>query len=151
MPRRATHAQVGGLVGASAALLLADQAGQPADHLCLETLGGLLGGSAGGLVPDLLEPAIGWNHRRTGHSLATGASITTLTATQVRNLQAQLRAHADAIATLGRQEPPPARAALLALREAGIRLLAGAVPGIATGYLSHLVLDSQTWQGLPLA
>lgn len=148
MANRKMHMIVGGAAGgASACFLARDQ--EPA-HQLVETLGGVLAGTLGGRLPDIIEPALHPGHRSIAHAMIpTGAAgvavVPRLRAGQqhVRRWADQCHARHDGAENLLAQF-------LWWLAEMACRLVSGAVGGSAAGYASHLVLDATTPMGLPL-
>ena len=147
MANKKTHRVVGTLTGAGAAAIMAKDQG--AARQLVEMLGGVLGGLAGGSLPDILEPARHPNHRQFGHSVSAGVAIATATAKGVKAIQAKMRAEADIQLKLnecseGGEAMFHSLAAFMCL------LLSGMASGLPTGYLTHLMLDAGTPKGLPL-
>jgi hypothetical protein len=146
MPDSRTHQIVGSLVGGGNALISAWDS-DPAGTL-IELVGGMYGGSVGGLLPDWIEPALSPKHRRLAHSWgALLASIAT-------NLQAaQDECRRQAAVCLARSQDPTLTAINRFLLQVGWffwRFAAGFLSGFAPGYASHLALDGCTPMGLPL-
>lgn len=115
----------------------------------IEVIGGALGALLGGRLPDYINPSIlGPHHRGTAHSWGAAAAIVS---TDVSALQARLRSQAaiarQCLAFLPHGSPEWDQERLKVFV---LTLLAGAVVGLATGYLSHLALDAGTRRGLPL-
>ena len=148
MPNRSTHLPVGGFSGMSIAAFLARN--EPVECVLLEGIGGALGGSVGGLLPDGLEPATSPRHRKFCHSYAAAGGVA-LTASVVAEWQAQCRRwaaeqRAKALTFApGSQERSAAELAAM-----GWSILSGFIAGVVVGYGSHLILDALTDQGLPI-
>lgn len=144
-----THEKVAMASGGFAALLASNE--KDPWKLVAETLGGVLGGFAGGKLPDMLEPAIHSWHRSMAHSVTTGAAVVGAAATGVQSWQASCRAKSDAWAQR-RLDPglTPADRVLAVVAEIAWRIAAGMPIGAAAGYISHLVLDGGTPRGIPL-
>lgn len=146
MPNRETHARVGVALGGIDAALRVISA--PTCYVMAETLGGLLGGYIGGVLPDLIEPATTPNHRQVAHSLAVCGA---LSLARVAEWQAICRAAAGREARramhlpLGSDERTEADTAAFVWR-----FIAGALVGFVAGYASHLLLDAGTASGLPI-
>jgi hypothetical protein len=147
MPNLDVHFQVGAVVGGGNALYMSY--GQPTWHVVAETAGGLLGGIAGGLLPDHIDvPSDPW-HRAEAHSVAITGMVGLFVSEHLADWQALLRSHADHIAMMRTQSPGPLQEFLLWLGECACRLLAGAIAGVLAGYASHLLLDTFTPRSLP--
>ena len=67
MANRRAHTFAGAAFGGTTASLLARDQGP--GHRLLEALGGALGGTWGGRLPDLIEPALHPGHRSVAHAL----------------------------------------------------------------------------------
>lgn len=72
MPSNNVHRTVG--VGAGAATALYQRRIQDPVNQLLEGIGGAAGGLVGGMLPDVLEPAINSWHRNVAHSWAAGGA-----------------------------------------------------------------------------
>ena len=149
MPKRQVHDATSTAVGGALALVLAHESEQTPRNSGLEMFGGLLGGFIGGRLPDLAEPATSGNHRRVLHSQVMLAGVTSLAIRQAEQWQDELRARADATAARGVVATTTLDAWGLWAQEVALRILAGAVPSLAGGYVTHLVLDGRTPRGLP--
>ena len=147
MPNGKVHGSIGLLVGGGLACYVARF--QEWDRRLLETIGGALGGYAGGRLPDLFEPARTPCHRGFAHSGAAAAAIIG-SYPEFGSLADKCRCRAnhhelgpstveDPLHKLGHH--------LVALFW---RLLAGFLSGLVNGYLSHLALDAFTPKALPL-
>jgi hypothetical protein len=148
MPNRSVHSQVGAAAGGGYALYLSY--GQPAWHVIAETAGGIVGGIAGGVVPDCIDaPSSPW-HRAEAHSVAITGFAGRLVSQQLPSWQASLRTQADHYAAMRAQSPLPLQQFFLWFAECACRFLAGAIAGVLAGYTSHLVLDAFTPSSLPL-
>ncbi len=146
MPNRRTHASVGVCAGASVASWNA-RSQTDTDRL-VETVGGALGGYCGGLLPDVLEPAISPRHRDMAHSFAALIGVSALRVDGARN---HCRREAERFHQLADSFGVSAEQRLLyRLAELLWRLAAGVVSGLPVAYASHLVLDGGTAAGLPL-
>lgn len=146
MPDARTHHVVGGLVGGSSALWNARTS--DADGRIVECVGGMYGGSLGGLLPDWIEPALSPRHRGVAHSWGAllGSFATTVQA-------AQDECRRQAATCLTRSQDPTISGIDRVLYQLGWffwRFVAGVLSGFAPGYASHLALDGCTPMGLPL-
>lgn len=144
------HRVVGGVAGGVAAGVRAHR--DPNGRLLIEALAGMLGGSHGGMLPDVLEPAIHSHHRQVMHSwtLLGGTALGV-----VRNaaaLEAYIQSWTAKIGELEELAPQaaPFEAFLIRLGAVGLHAAIGYVTGLAAGYASHLALDALTPRGLPL-
>jgi membrane-bound metal-dependent hydrolase YbcI (DUF457 family) len=146
MPGRKVHGLVGLAAGGAMAAYRAPEAPRP--EQVVETLGGIVGGYLGGLVPDGLEPALHPNHRGIAHSLA---ALGCLGLVRLSELQAQCRTNAEICirrkSVHAADGPERQKAEFEAL---AWRFVAGLIVGFTVGYASHLVLDAGTKRGLPL-
>lgn len=116
----------------------------------LESLGGVVGGAAGGALPDVIDPPESPWHRSLGHGLVPVGWVGVLWAENLDSWQAQLRRLAD----YHQKERLLATDAVIAfwhsIVEWALRVLAGFVAGVGAGYLSHVFLDSWTPCCIPL-
>ena len=148
MPNRDVHFHVGAVAGGGYALYMSY--GQASWHVVAETAGGVLGGIAGGLLPDRIDtPSSPW-HRAEAHSVAITGVAGRFVSEQLPDWQASLRRQADRYALMRAQSPSPLQQFFLWLAEWACRFLAGAIAGLLAGYASHLVLDALTPSSLPL-
>jgi len=142
------HTVVGSACGGAAAFLLAGE--QVPGHRLVETLGGALGGALGGRLPDVLEPALHAWHRGPAHAMVPAATASAMALPRLRSVQQQLRQSAERCRAGCGAASAELDRLFWSLAELLCRLAAGAIPGIAAGYVSHLVLDADTPRGLPL-
>lgn len=142
MPRAKTHNRLGVLAGASLATHCAR--GLPSGRIFEEAFGGAIGGLVGSRLPDGIEPATSPNHRGSAHSVAAASCLLHAIGSPLANVQQAIREnaaryraqHGDIIATR--------------LWETLCHVVAGILPGLLGGYLSHLAADLTTTRGLPL-
>ncbi len=148
MPNARTHAVIGTGSGGLVAFLRSDDL--PSEARIAMTLGGAVGGYAGGRLPDILEPAIHAWHRSFFHSAAAGAGVFQTAVVPINAWVAHLLAKAAGIRLLrlqlGPQHPDHAT---LRTQECGLYFLSGFVIGLPVGYLSHLIADAGTERGIP--
>src|SRR5260370_8401340 len=138
MPNRDVHFQVGAVVGGGYALHLSD--GQAGWHVAAETAGGVLGGIAGGLLPDRIDtPSNPW-HRAEAHSVAMTGIAGRFVSQQLPDWQALLRRQAEYYALMRTRSPLPLQQFFLWLSEFSCRFLAGVIPGFLGRSPSQLVL-----------
>ena len=156
MPDSKTHKLVGAGSGAVYAAYRAKE--QRVPNWWTEVAGGALGGYVGGLLPDVLEPAISSWHRDVAHSCAAGGGIVAL-GNALAAIEAACRENAEKcraipMAPLGSIFVPvagePISQLLSQLFEFLWRLAAGFVNGVAAGYVSHLALDAATPRSIHL-
>ncbi len=149
MPNRLAHALIGAGSGLAAGVVLSDDL--PSDARVVYSLAASLGGLAGGVTPDALEPAVHPYHRDAFHSAAAGGSLyagalkaASSVATKLRTDAAQLRATRRAL--------PATHSARrdLGAREFLHYVLLGLAAGFVAGYLSHLIADLGTPRGIPV-
>lgn len=149
MASRKEHIDWGAPLGAIAAFAFAVLDGQSLQNALIEAAGGGGGGYVGATAPDFLEPATSPNHRQLAHSRLAGFSLAGVTVANVRGWQRRLRAEADRLNALAAATPDRSASLNLRAQAVSLRMLVGVLPGLAAGYLSHLVLDSTTPRGLP--
>jgi len=73
MPNRPTHQTVGALAGGAMAAARAH--GVEDSQFLAETIGGIVGGWVGGVLPDILEPATSPHHRKVMHSVVAAGGF----------------------------------------------------------------------------
>lgn len=139
MPNRRTHKNAGIAVGAITATVCSYKL--PSHLRAAEIAGGAFGGFIGGILPDIIEPATSPNHRGMAHSYLAGIGGGTLLVSRMTSWQESVRNRPF----IEFNDP-----VLMALEELFRHFVAGTIAGFATGYLSHLALDSQTPRDLPL-
>jgi len=163
MADRKTHRRAGRVAGGVYAAHRAK--GQGVLPCAVETLGGVLGGDLGGIVADVLEPALTSWHRGPAHSCVAGAAVLSLGDPLMRfesycreqaERNAKERVTLRAIPDLSREgsfvvvSADPLGQLWLAICEFFWRMLAGFANGVAAGYLSHLALDAGTFRSIPI-
>lgn len=149
MPNRRAHGWIGAGFGLTAGVIFSDDL--PTEARWIYSLAAGVGGTIGGVMPDVLEPAIHAHHRDVCHSVAAGGGLSfgglsaaSSSTKELRSDAAQLRAMRLALPD-GDQ-----RRTSLAAREFLIYALLGFSAGFVTGYLSHLVADAATPRGIPV-
>ena len=148
MPNRDVHLKTGAVVGGGYAAYLAW--GQSLEHVAVETAGGILGGTIGGLLPDWIDAPTSPRHRAEAHNIAISGVGGYYLKDQVLPWQWSLRSKAESYSQM-RQESPELLAQIwYGFLEFVCRLTAGALAGLLGGYASHLVLDSLTPACLPV-
>jgi len=105
MPNHDVHWRVGAISGGSYALYMGY--GQPAWHVVAETAGGVLGGIAGGVLPDRIDTPDSPRHRAEAHSMAVTGVAGRFVSQQLPEWQALLRAHADRFSAKRAQSKSP--------------------------------------------
>ncbi len=145
MPGHSTHLKAGTISGAAAGFLAA-RAVTP-DRTGRDTAVGALGGAIGGTAPDLLEPATSPAHRDLCHSLifttALSVGLYALWRGKCREQALACEARATSVSDPSAREREEKAAAMW--RDLGAFAL-----GVAAGYASHVLLDSQTPRSVPL-
>jgi len=124
----------------------------------VEAVGGAIGGYLGGIMPDLLEPAISSWHRGTAHSYAGGATVVAAATSVLAQWESVCRTNAEnckAILMIRGADgqfalASPFRQFMLSLGELFWRLMAGLLNGFVAGYISHVALDAGTPRSIPL-
>jgi hypothetical protein len=148
MPNREVHILTSSVTGGVWALHRAG--GQSPEDSFLEMVGGILGGSISGTMPDKLDPPTSPNHRALGHS----AGVATLALPRIQGLllswESHLRYLADEVRKQRSQEGSDFAKILLTLLEIVLRIAVGIASGVVAGYSTHLVLDALTSKSLPL-
>lgn len=150
------------LAGTGSGLILAayrakDQC--PEDWI-VEVEGGAVGGYVGGILPDILEPAISSWHRGTAHSCVGGATLATCVYRTLSDWETACRRQAQNCRAIPMVRTPEGTFvagpsdALHQLFSSAAELfwgfLAGFLSGFVAGYASHLVLDAATPRSIPL-
>lgn len=148
MPNIRTHLSVGGPTGLGFAVV--NSFDQKGINVAMEALGGWLGGAAGAILPDAIDPPNHSWHRGIGHGIAPVGAASTLWAENLSSWQLGLRQAADRhhIQQDWGQDPFAAFGHLLA--EWLLRIAAGFVAGFGAGYISHIILDFGTPRCVPL-
>ncbi|HVA01300.1 MAG TPA: metal-dependent hydrolase [Terriglobia bacterium] len=156
MPDGRTHKAIGAGAGMAFALYRAkDQNGQ---NSLAEVAGGAAGGYIGGLLPDILEPAVSSWHRDVAHSWAAGGAIISLnnwlSAWETACRENAEKCRAIPMVARGAGFVPvtvdPLAQFLSTIAELFWRFLAGLLNGLVAGYVSHLALDAATPRSIPL-
>ena len=148
MPGYKVHKTTGGLVGGAAALVCAQN--QPPLLALVEVLGGYLAGQSAGTWPDVVEPGLSSHHRDVFHALAPTAFGATLAFQQTISIQSSLRTQAQLCFQHAASIDNGPQQFLNVTVGVVLQMLAGAVPAIPAGYLSHVALDAATPRGIPL-
>ncbi|HTQ12518.1 MAG TPA: metal-dependent hydrolase [Rhizomicrobium sp.] len=148
MPNRDVHRPVGITAGAGAAYIGARNL--PPLQQFVETIGGGAGGLCGAIAPDKIDPPTSPNHRHYGHGVANFVGAVFFTAEQVARLQQRLRAKADDLLARRAYLTNDLDRALNWIAEMFLRFVVGFLNGFTAGYLSHLLLDALTAQGIPI-
>jgi len=148
MANRKIHTLVGAVSGGTYAFFTSlDQ--EPFDQF-LETVGGGFGGAGGGRLPDIIEPALNPRHRSVAHAIVPAVAIGAKVVPIFLSGKQQLRQCADGCRARRDDATGFFEKIFLWLAEKCLRLVCGAMAGLASGYASHLVLDAFTPMGLPL-
>jgi hypothetical protein len=148
MPNRDTHSKVSAVTGGNYAAYLAW--GQPGPQVFAETTGGVLGGAAGGLLPDWIDVPNSPRHRAQAHSVAITGAAGYYLKEQILPWQSSLRLQAQAYSQMRQASVEPLTQLWYGFWEFLCYFLAGALAGLLGGYASHLALDSLTPSSLPV-
>ena len=144
MPNRKTHQAAGGTAGSIlAGIWAAHRSGTVHPSI---VAGGLLGGLIGARMPDIADPPDSPNHRGTGHSIAFGGTVAAGCSASIPILiDNARRAEQEANAYIERGYRVPL---LIGLRLHLALAALGFTIGVPAGVASHLVLDSETPDGI---
>lgn len=150
MPRRDEHVAAGMLL-AAVVEGASEKDLSPAKAL-LEMIGAIGGGYAGGRAPDVLEPAVGFNHWGSAHSIAAGTGLPAALIKWGTLVRTELRVAGDdcfaAQATCQGEFVPWL---LCGVGGIAMYLASGLLIGFVVGYASHLALDQmKSKRNLPL-
>lgn len=148
MPCYREHKNIAGVVGGATALVFAAEQ-QPLQMLA-EVAGGIFMGSQAGTWADYIEPGISSHHRQEAHAIVPSLAGANLVFQNLTSMQGYLRQSAAQCFDLAQNTADPLRAFLNVVVGFGLHFVAGAVPAVATGYLSHVALDACTPRGVPL-
>ncbi len=149
MPDRRTHRVLG--AGASVGVAVIQWGEFPEIGKLLYGLSACAGGLVGGVLPDVLEPALHSHHRDVFHSLFAGGGIVAVGSQSAKTFGTELRAEAARLRSLRLAQPQedPKRL-VLSLRECLIYTVLGFSLGLTVGYTTHVVADMATPRGVPL-
>ena len=136
MPGRNVHWPVGSVAGGLTAYFASFWMDD--EEIRFLTIGGVIGGAFGGILPDILDPPRNMFHRAFGHSVRVGGGM-----------MAYLIKGAPVIMERCYERALIARESENKLAERFWLILAGISLGFAAGYLSHLALDLFTPRSLP--
>lgn len=148
MPNRETHVAVGATAGLACAVV--NSLNQDCLDIAIELFGGLCGGSAGAMLPDLIDPPCHPRHRSLGHGLVPVGSAAALWAKNLHFWQNRLRELADQHRMQRNAANDILEVIGHALMELIFRFLAGLAAGVGAGYISHIILDLGTPCCIPL-
>jgi hypothetical protein len=142
MPNYRTHVAVGAPAGLAFAAV--NSLNQSGFNVALEAFGGWWGGTAGAVLPDVVDPPYHTGHRAMGHGIIPVGAASLFWAENLHSWQNSLRRSADQhhVQQVSTQNSLPAWGRLLA--EWFLRSLAGFVAGFGAGYFSHIILDFGT-------
>ena len=150
MPNQGEHSAVGAFAGATTAGLFAVAANQrPLDAL-IEAIGGGLAGTAGGRIPDCIDPPIHPNHRGVGHAVITSGGTCTAILASIPKWQRELRRCSLELRESRAVETSFLGKTILLTLELMCLLVSGGLVGLPAGHASHLLCDAGTAKGLPL-
>ena len=146
MPNKNTHAVVGLVSGVAIGGIAAVSA--PEEYRAIEVAFAGLGGMFGGIAPDVLEPAASPRHRAICHSILVGGAGVIA---GVAHLRAYCAENASGCETRAAAATPGSALANSEWWKAFAWRASGAFAfGFAAGYASHLMLDGDTPDGIPL-
>jgi len=149
MPNRETHGWIGAGLGLTAGVILSDNL--PTEARWIYSLAAGVGGTFGGVMPDVLEPAIHAHHRDVCHSVAAGSGLSLGGLGAASSSAKELRGEAAGFRAMRLALPEgDHRRTSMAAREFLIYALLGFSAGFVAGYLSHLVADAATPRGIPV-
>jgi len=148
MPRLRTHVQVAVPAGVVSGWWFSE--GQDPAFRILEAAGAGLASAIGGVLPDCIDLPIHSHHRSAAHGIVPAIGLGTIAFQQAGPMQQWLREQAESHAQARAESASVLGEIWHLLCEALLRLLAGAVVGLPTGYASHLALDFFTPRSLPL-
>lgn len=148
MPCYKEHKFVAGVVGGATALVFA--ADQKPLQMIAEVAGGLFIGGHAGTWADCIEPGISSYHRQEAHAVVPSLVGANFVFQNLTSFQGSLRQTAAQCFELAQNTPDPLQGLVSLLVGLGLHFIAGAVPAVATGYLSHVALDACTPRGVPV-
>jgi hypothetical protein len=158
MSDRTTHKLAG--VGSGTVFAACRAKGQSFENFLAEVAGGAIGGYFGGILPDVLEPAISSWHRSVAHSYVSAGTIFVSAGAVLSTWETACRTKAENWKALQMIPGPngtfvvapsdPIQRLLLSVAELFWRLAAGFLNGFTAGYISHLALDAVTPRSIPL-
>jgi hypothetical protein len=114
-----------------------------------ESVGGLIGGIAGGMLPDFIDLPTSPNHRSLAHGALPAIGIGFLAFQRLDRWQDALRTQAQHYEQLRLASPSPWAQLGYGLLWFFWMLLPGVLAGFLVGYASHLVLDLPSTRSLP--
>lgn len=158
MSDHSTHKLAG--IGSGAVFAAYRAKHQSFESLLAEVGGGAIGGYLGGILPDVLEPAISSWHRSAAHSYISGGTVLASAKAMLSTWEMACRNNAENCKAL-RMIPTPDGSFMVAppdriqqflrsLAELFWRVAAGFLNGFTAGYISHLILDAVTPRSIPL-
>jgi len=145
MPNKEVHAPVGGALGLLAVASIPKKWDGP---YVIEAMGGVLGGIIGSKLPDVVDLATSPRHRGKAHSLLSLGAGKVVVAGVLCRIASGIEETCTLIEqynTYGNEIPQE-----LVARMVFLRASYGFVLGVGFGWLSHLVLDACTPDGLRL-
>lgn len=151
MPSKRTH--IHGALGAVGGIAtgIASVRDEPDHRKLVVALSAAIGGHAGGLTPDLLEPAEHPHHRDFFHSAAFSGGVLIGTARRMRTAREALFATGADRRALRAQLPQDDPNRLwLGIQEILCYAAYGLMVGFVAGYISHAVADAFTSRSIPV-
>jgi hypothetical protein len=142
------HKRLSGTVGGISALVCARD--QPPLLMLAEVCGGWVAGQYVGTWADVAEPATSSHHRNVCHALAPSAYGAMLVFQQVGPIQTALRSQAQTCFMLAATTSDGFDRCVNVAMGLFLHVLAGTVPAIPAGYLSHIALDASSPRSVPV-
>jgi membrane-bound metal-dependent hydrolase YbcI (DUF457 family) len=152
LEKRAMNGRVHRVVGAVAGVgtVFACRSQEQKPLRVAEFFGAIGGGVAGGMLPDILEPAVSSYHRRFAHSVAAAGGLVHAARHWVPSLRARLDAAADDYYARAANSQNWLEALIFRVIGFLVDVANGFVTAIAAGYASHVVLDAFTPRSIPI-
>ena len=148
MPNRAQHVAVAIPVGVAFSLSKSRHTNTLQSFL--EVIGGGIGGALGGVFPDRIDLPTDPHHCGMAHGIVPALHFGSLAVQHLDTGQQWLRNQAEFCRQARLCVGSPALALWYGFWEWVFRLLAGALAGFVAGYASHVILDFQTPDRLPV-
>lgn len=146
MPNRNAH--IGIALVAQLGIELLQQSGLEDNDRFWDVVGAALGASCGGVLPDILEPALSPEHRQFAHGVLPAVAVACFGQGKYRDGQAALYAWANSAPRPGVDTQPGA--GQVGLSRCIRFIVAGFFRALPVGYASHLLADAATPLGLPM-
>lgn len=146
MPNRNTH--IGIALFAQLGLEMVRQSDLAGDDRFWDVVGAALGATCGGVLPDVLEPALSPDHRQFAHGMLPTAAVAWFG-------KGKHREGCEALYAWAKSAPIPGEAAQADSGQNDTPrwlrfVIAGFFRALPVGYVSHLIADAATPRGLPV-